>query len=308
MAETPQPRVTGLGIATLDYLFLSPTATPGGQAPLRDYAMEGGGLVATALVAAARQGAATALRSWIGEDAAGEAVRAGLEREGVDTSRLQTLPGEATTVAFIHVEEGSGERTIYCSLRTQVSAQALAAATAGELDCEAVLVDAIWPEASAQLARQAAAKGIPVVGDFCPEGGLVELAGLVTALIVPRGGAERLAPRASWADRLRLLADTGAAFVAITAGGEGCYYLGDEGVCNQPAFSVPIVDTTGAGDVFHGAFAYALGRRWPVARAAEFSAAVAALSCRGLGGRRGIPRYEETCAFLRANGSGRWEW
>jgi sugar/nucleoside kinase (ribokinase family) len=60
--------------------------------------------------------------------------------------------------------------------------------------------------------------------------------------------------------------------------------------------------------VFHGAFAYALARRWPVAQGVEFAAAVAALNCRALGGRKAIPSYPEAAEFLRAHGSGRWEW
>jgi len=308
MPESTRPRVCGIGIATLDYLFVSAVAAPGGQAPMREHAVEGGGLVATALVASARLGARAELRSWIGRDAEGEAVLEGLRREGVDTAHVRALPGEHTGVAFIHVEEGTGERTIYFSGIPRVSEAGQAEMAELPLECEGLVVDAIWPQASLRAARQALAKGIPVVGDFWPGPETMELASLMTALIVPRAGAERLAPGATWADRLRLLADMGAAFVAITAGGEGCYYIGDEGVCNQPAFPVAISDTTGAGDVFHGAFAYALGRKWPAGRAVEFAAAVAALSCRALGGRRGIPTLEEACGFLRQHGSGRWEW
>jgi len=302
------PRVVGLGVATLDYLFLSPASAPGGLAPLREYAIEGGGLVATAVVAAARLGAATELRTWIGDDDAGEAVVAGLRAEGVDASRVEVIPGERTAVAFIHVEEGTGERTIYFAGCPQVPPLQQARMAEGPLECDAVVVDSVWPEASTALARQARAQGTPVIGDFCPEGDLVGLAGLMTALIVPRAGAERLAPRASWKDRLRVLADTGAEFVAITAGAEGCHFLAGGKACHQPAFSVPVVDTTGAGDVFHGAFAYALARQWPVARAVEFASAVAALSCRALGGRKAIPSYREAAEFLRERGSGRWEW
>jgi sulfofructose kinase len=306
-AQDP-PRVAGLGIATLDYLFVSPRAFPGGQTHLRTYAIEGGGLVGTALVAAARLGARTEIRTWIGKDAAGEAVVAGLRAEGVDTARVAVVPGEPTSVAFIHVEESTGERTIYFAGCPQPSPAQQAELAEGPLYCDAVVVDAVWPEASATFARRARAAGIPVVGDFSPEGDHRPLASLMTALIVPRAGAEHLAPGASWEDRLRLLADTGAEFVAITAGAEGCYFFDDGKLCHQPAFTAPIVDTTGAGDVFHGAFAYARARRWPVARGMEFASAVAALSCRALGGRKAIPSYPEAAEFLRDNGSGRWEW
>lgn len=308
MCDRERPRVIGLGLATLDYLFVSPVAAPGGQARLRDYAIEGGGLVGTAIVAAARLGAEAAIRTWVGDDQAGREVVEEFRREGVDTRRVEVVPGERTGAAFIHVEEGTGERTIYFAGCPRLSPAEAARGTEGPLECDAVVVDAVWPEASLALAGRARTQGIPVVGDFVPEGDLLELAGLMTALIVPRAGAERLAPGGSWEEKLRRLTETGAAFVAVTAGPEGCYFFADGKACLQPAFSVPVVDTTGAGDVFHGAFAYALARRWPVAQCVEFASAVAALSCRALGGRRAIPSYAEAAAFLREHGPGRWEW
>lgn len=307
MPNTERPRIFGVGLATLDYLFLSPLASPGREARLSEYAIEGGGLVGTAVVAAARLGAEAGIRTWVGDDEAGQQVVEGFRREGVDTSQIEVVAGERTGVAFVHVEEGTGERTIYFAGCPRLPA-AQATPAEGPLECDAVVVDAVWPDASLAVARRASTRGIPVVGDFCPEGGLLELAGVMTALIVPRAGAERLAPGESWENKLRVLAETGARFVAITAGPEGCYFLADGKACHQPAFSVPVVDTTGAGDVFHGAFAYGLARRWPLAQGVEFASAVAALSCRSLGGRRAIPTYQEATALLQERGSRRWEW
>jgi sulfofructose kinase len=131
---------------------------------------------------------------------------------------------------------------------------------------------------------------------------------LVSALIVPASCADRIAPGAAWQEQLEVLKALGPAFPAITAGQDGCWYLEDGEVRHQPAFPVDVVDTTGAGDVFHGAFAYGLGRGWAEARWVEFASAVAALSCRALGGPRAIPDLEETLALLREHGSGRWKW
>ena len=112
-----------------------------------------------------------------------------------------------------------------------------------------------------------------------------------------RGGCE---------EALELLHSYGARIAVVTAGGRGCWYSagGERGHCK--AFEVEVVDTTGAGDVFHGAFAYALARGWEVARCVEFSAAVAALKCGKLGGRTGIPTLPQTLEFLRANGRLDW--
>jgi sulfofructose kinase len=77
-------------------------------------------------------------------------------------------------------------------------------------------------------------------------------------------------------------------------------------VGHQAAFGVEVVDTTGAGDVFHGAFAYGLAQGWPSAKCVEFASAVAALSCRALGGRRGIPTVGAALRYLGDHGSGDW--
>jgi sugar/nucleoside kinase (ribokinase family) len=98
----------------------------------------------------------------------------------------------------------------------------------------------------------------------------------------------------------------GPSVVGITFGAEGCWYSIGEGPVHQPAFSVPVVDTTGAGDTFHGAIACGLARGWEAPRTVEFASAVAALKCRALGGRSGIPSLRETLAFLRSQGSSLW--
>ena len=298
-------RIAGVGIACLDYLFVVPRADSGGQGPLRDYAVEGGGLVATALVAAARLGARAEVWTWVGDDEEGRAVIEGLRSEGVETSGVEVVAGERTPVSFVQVEEGSGERTIYH--RRGVDVRGERARLAGrELSCDVLLVDAVWPEASRSAAAMARAAGIPVVGDFCPGEGLRELADMVDALIVPKACAERLSPEGSWEERLRMLADMGPSFAAVTAGEEGCYYLEGGEAAHRPAFRAEVVDTTGAGDVFHGAFAYGLAQAWPGAKCVEFASAVAALSCRALGGRQGIPTLGEALRYLGEHGSDDW--
>jgi sugar/nucleoside kinase (ribokinase family) len=300
------PRILGVGIACLDYLFVAPRPAPGGQAELRERLIQGGGLIGTALVAAARLGASAVIWTWVGEDVEGEQVAAGLREEGVDTRHVAVIAGARTPVSFIHVEEGSGERTIYHGPRLPLPAASLRKLDHHLLACDVLLVDGVWPEASRRVAARARQQAVPVVGDFCPGPELAELAREVTALIVPSGCADRLAPATSREEQLRLLARGGPRFVAITAGEQGCYYLDEGGAAHQPGFSIPVVDTTGAGDVFHGAFAYALARQWSHSRAVEFASAAAALSCRALGGRTAAPTLEETLRLLREQGSSCW--
>jgi len=94
--------------------------------------------------------------------------------------------------------------------------------------------------------------------------------------------------------------------VGVTSGANGSYFVWAGGEFHQPAFKPPvIVDTTGCGDVFHGAFAFGLSQGWELPRIAQLAAAVAALKCRKLGGRAGIPNMEETKKFIASAGCGR---
>ncbi len=305
-SERNAPRILGVGIACLDFVFLADRAQSGGQSPVRDHVVEGGGLVATALVTAARLGARAEIVTWLGDDRAGREVLDGLRGEGVDVTRARVVAGANTPVSFIHVEPGTGERTIY-------HRRGVGLPSDGDVDFadappgyDVVLVDGVWPGASAAVAEAARRAGIPVVGDFCPDEAREHLAKMVDALIVPRPCAEKLRPAKSREQRLRALTDLGPAFAAITAGEQGCHYVDGAEIRHCPAFEVEVVDTTGAGDVFHGAFAFALTQRWPMSKSVEFASAAAALSCRELGGRRGIPTLAETLGFLRARGAEDW--
>ena len=84
----------------------------------------------------------------------------------------------------------------------------------------------------------------------------------------------------------------------VTQGRDGCFWLENGALCHQPGFEVNVVDTTGAGDVFHGALAVSLGQKWPAADAVRFASAVAALKCTKPGGRAGIPDCDQTRSFL----------
>ena len=94
----------------------------------------------------------------------------------------------------------------------------------------------------------------------------------------------------------------GPRIVVQTEGADGCYTVTREERFHTPAFCVPVVDTTGAGDVFHGAYAAALLRGWDARRAALFSSAVSAIKCQRLGGRPGCPRFEDVMQFLDGTG------
>jgi sugar/nucleoside kinase (ribokinase family) len=295
--------IVGLGLATVDIMTLIP------RLPRRDEVfraqrilLEGGGPVATALVAAARLGAATAYLGPIAPTTWGTLTRAGLESEGVDTSHAPTSAGGEQAVSVILVDQATGQRSIlYDSGEMQelspdeVPAELIASARALHLD-------GVHLEAACHAAKIARQAGVLVSFD----GGAGELwAGaerllpLVDLMVVARRFAEQ---HTGQVDPLlagpALLESYRPRQVVITDGARGCWYWDAMYHLHQPAFPTDVVDTTGAGDVFHGAYLHATLQGWPAHCCLAFAAVTAALKCRALGGRAGIPTCQQVEATL----------
>jgi len=294
---------------------------------MRRLVIQGGGLTATAAVAMARLGAQVRLLTRVGDDDIGRRVFDELRNEGIDLSGSVVVPGAATPCSMVMVDPDTGDRTIYHFSGAGLDCEKWEPEVGFVASSRALVVDAFWREAALAAAKAARAAGVSVVADFAPGADVEELAGLVGVFIVPESWcAARAGPGAGpespgslgaavgaltrgaqdCEQALRLLHSYGASIAVITAGRLGCWYSSASESGHCPAFEVEVIDTTGAGDVFHGAFAYALARQWEVSRCVEFASAVAALKCRALGGRAGIPNLGETLDFLRAHGQLDW--
>jgi sulfofructose kinase len=166
-------------------------------------------------------------------------------------------------------------------------------------------VDGVDAAAAATAVRWAREAGIRVTmdGERVVEG--IEAVWPAVDLLVcnPRFVAQ-VTRRAHLVDGLATLAAGGPTRVAATLAAEGAIGLEGSRVLRIPGFPVPVVDTNGAGDVFHGACAVGELRGWPFAWTLTFANAVAAMKCRALGGRRGIPRLPEVAVFLAERGHG----
>ncbi len=293
--------VTGLGQCSLDYLALVdeyPAADS--KKEVLQWHEQGGGPVATALVALSRLGVGCRFHGVVGDDDAGAKIRRSLADEGVDVSGLITRKKAASQIAFIAVEGGTGRRTIFWK---RPSGEALRPEELAEdflLGSHFLLLDGLMKEASLFAAGRAKDLGIPVMldaGRMRP--GMTETARLSDYLVA----SEEFARESGWntdcallsAERERL----GVRVLTVTRGERGSVTAYDGGCFETPAFPVDAVDTTGAGDVFHGGYIYGLLHGWPFERTVRFASAVAALKCRRIGGRPGIPGLEEIEAFLR---------
>ncbi len=169
-----------------------------------------------------------------------------------------------------------------------------------------MLSDLRWFEATRAAFDAARRAGVPTVIDGDLGGGehLSDFVELADYAIFSAAALETLLPDVDDEDRLARVLEMGPHHAGVTRGARGYFWrVAGSGMHHQPAFSVPVVDTTGAGDAFHGGFAWALAEGLPDEACARIGAAAAALMCRKLGARAGLPTRQELEAFLAEQGA-----
>jgi sulfofructose kinase len=301
----PDYDVIGMGVCAFD-LVIEVGRCPGPDEKLRadSVRQQGGGLVGTALVAAARLGGRCAYLGALGDDTFGNFCVSEFEKEGVDTRFISRPAGASALVAVIVADRSAGTRMI---LWTDEGAPRLGpdAVSADVVRRARVLhVDNYFPEAALAGARLARSLGVTVTMDLERQDERTgEFLSLGDYAIVPEDFA-RLRYGSEGAEEgaqalYEEVAPHGGRAAVVTCGVRGSYAVTACGPIAQPAYRAPVVDTTGCGDVYHGAFALGLARGWELGRIMQCAAAAAALKCRKLGGRAGIPTMPELEAFLR---------
>ncbi len=293
----------GCGIAAVDDLLLVNCYPPADvKAAVNHEERQCGGLTATALVAAARLGSRCAYAGVLGHNELSEFVVETFEREGVDLAYLRREPGASPGHSTIVVGQEGGTRNIFYHGKGVAGAAADWPPEDVIRSARVLFVDSAGVEGQTRAARIARQAGIPVVADV--EGGSSPafhgLLALVDHLIIPAAFAEALTGEADPAAAVVALCARREGVVVVTAGAEGAWYGsgGEDELYHQPAFQVEVVDTTGCGDVFHGAYASALARGLDLAERVRFAAAVAALKATKPGGQAGVPDRATAERFL----------
>ncbi|MDH4135920.1 MAG: carbohydrate kinase family protein [Anaerolineae bacterium] len=293
--------VVGLGYCSLDYLGIVPGRPEFDvdTVSLSDFAKSGGGPVSTALVALARLGACTGYIGVLGEDEGGAFLKGEFEQEGVDLNRLRVQAGARSQTCMVLVEAGTGRRSILCYraagelLLDEADRAYISSARYLHLDgnhMDAAITAACW----------ARADGVKVSFDANrPRRRLDELLPLVDILIASERFPPAYTGKEDQVPAGRSLLEMGPEIVVITLGARGCLCLWENQVIHVPGFQVDVVDSTGAGDAFHGAFLYGLLQGWELGRTAIFANAVAAINCTRLSGRAGLPSLSEVEVFLK---------
>ncbi len=299
--------VVGLGQACVDYLGKIPAyPREDGKVELMDLHTQCGGPASTALVTLSRLGIRTAFLGSVSDDPFGIEIRKGLKEEKVDATFLRVTPGHTSQFAFIAITKKNGARTVFWDRGS------VPHLTSNDVDlspfshARVFHTDGLILEASIEAANQAKDMGMTIVMDAGTlRQGYRELVSLVDVLIASQGFGEALVGSGESPEKaLKALAEWGPQEVIITLGAKGSVGWHDGNITSQDAFSVEVMDTTGAGDVYHGAYIYGLLQGWNMPECMRFASAASALKCTEIGGRKGIPSLEKVNEFMKKGSSG----
>ncbi len=299
--------VAGVGSVSVDITGTIPFwPQPGDKLQVDELGVMDGGLVGTALVTVARLGGRAC---FLGKMGGSEwAIRAvdQLNREGVDTSLVIREDGAGPHFAMVLTLQTDAQRTIFYSksaVRYPDATQVPAEDWIGR--SRVFLFDSGSGIGGLSFARVARKVGIPVVIDAEQMvDGLTDLLESTDHIVIPESLAVQLQPKWTRDTDPAILRAREDQTVVVTLGEDGCLARAPgEGIVRLPAFEVEVVDTTGCGDVFHGAYALGVARGYDLTTRCRLASAAAAIAATRLGGRTGIPTFDAVQAFLSTHAS-----
>jgi sulfofructose kinase len=293
-------RVICVGIAVLDQVYtVDRLPDEAGKHFARGYAEVGGGPAANAAVTAARLGGRAALWARLGSDAVGRRIIEDLAAEGVATGHIRTHDGHRSGVSAVLVD-AEGERLIvnYADPDLPRAADWLPLDEVSAAGC--VLADIRWPDAALAMLGAARDVGVPGVldADRGPDPVGADLLAAASHVVFSAPGLAQSVGHDGLEEGLAEIAGVTDGWLAVTAGADGVVWRHGEETGRVPAVPVEPVDTLGAGDVFHGAFALALARGQAPVDSCRYAAAAAALKCTRPGGRMGFPTAGDLDRFM----------
>ncbi|MET0432394.1 MAG: PfkB family carbohydrate kinase [Hyphomicrobium sp.] len=295
--------IIAVGHAALDYVYRI-DKFPSSPTKIRalDHVASGGGMAANAAATIARLGADVALWARVGDDPSGGIIRHQLKDIGVATSHVRSWQGHTSATAAVIVDR-RGERLVISEDDHEFPLTADWLPVSDIQHARVVLSDLTWLEGTVAAFTAARGQGIPTVLDIDLNSGVLldRVIGLTDYAIFSAQAFQNFLGGANDDERFASVLRLGVRHVGVTRGAQGYVWAqtgGNSG--RQSAFQVDVVDTTGAGDAFHGAFAWCVANGMAVSECARIAAAVAAMSCTGLGARGALPTAAEVSAFLAA--------
>jgi len=299
----PQFDVVGVGLNATDTLLVLPHFPAyGGKVPFLREILSPGGQVASALVTCAKLGLSAKYIGTVGDDERGRIQIESLRETGLNLEDVEIRRNCANQTAYILIDQTTGERTVLWRRDDCLRIDSVAI-TPEKIACGRLLhIDGHDTPAVARAAEVARAHGIPVTVDvdtIYP--GFDRVLPSVDYLVASSEFPARWTSEADPFRALEMIQDEyGMKVAAMTLGARGALARAEGRFVYSPGFVVNCLDTTGAGDVFHGAFCYAVLQSMPLREALEFSNAMAALNCTAFGARGGIATRERTENLMRS--------
>ncbi len=294
--------IIGIGQVCVDYLgrvHYYPDVE--GRVELEEATIRSGGPTATALLVLARFGMNAAIVGKVGDDYFGEMAIQDLKKEGIDTSFLIREKGKRTQISFIPIEKEGGRRTVFWSRGTITPIRRGDIKKKLIAQSRAIHFDELFVEAVVEAAQIANKSGILVsmdAGNY--EYGIEELKGKVDLFIASESFMREYTGEDNPQKGINKLKEFGAKVTTVTLGSKGSITIYNNELIKILAYPVRAIDTTGAGDVFHGAFLYGWLNGWDIRQTLRFASAAAAMNCLSLGAHGGIPKKpEEVFDFMK---------
>jgi sulfofructose kinase len=293
--------VVGVGLNATDTLLLLPKFPAyAGKVPFTEEILSPGGQVASAMVACARLGLRVKYIGTLGDDVRGQIQMESLRTSGIDLEHVHVRTNCPNQTAYILIDQTTGERTVLWS-RPDCLRLEPADITPEQITCAKLLhIDGHDTPAVAKAAQIARSAGIPVTVDVDTiyhgfDAVLPHVDYLIASSEFPVQWTNERDPFKALE---RIQEEYGMRVAAMTLGAHGALARVNGRFVYSPAFVVNCVDTTGAGDVFHGAFCYAVLQDMPMREALDFSNAMAALNCTAIGARGGIKALADAKALM----------
>ncbi len=268
-----------------------------------EYIESGGGTAANAAAAIGRLGGVAELWSRIGADQDGQKIRHALKLAGVDIRYVEAFDEGRSSLSAVVVDK-QGERMVIGAQDSGMPTGTSWLPLERIGDAGIVMADLKWMEAVRTIFARARQLNVPTVldADVGNRAALTEVLNFTDFAIFSEEALGDYLPELDLRARLDRIMLLGPRHAGVTLGERGYMWQDTFGGGTCPAFKIDVVDTTGAGDAFHGAFALALSEQRPVKECARFACAVAALKCTGLGSRAGLPSRQEVETFLAERG------
>ncbi|RKF20893.1 sugar kinase [Alginatibacterium sediminis] len=288
-----------IGITVLDRVQLvKQLPITGGKYVANNYFEVGGGPAATASVAVAKLGHHVDFIGRVGDDSVADTMLSELASYGVGVEKAVCIKGASSAFSAVIVDE-EGERMIINYQDESLSKDPSALTEIDFSKYATILADVRWVAGAKYALEQARKFSIPSVldADIAPDN-IDELVELADHVAFSEPGLEKYSGSSDPIEGLKIAQKRTNNKVYVTVGSKGCYWLENDELCHQAGLKVDVVDTTGAGDVFHGALAVAIAEQMSTRDAIIFSNTVAAVKCTKLGGREGIPSRKEVDSAL----------